>query len=173
MFETLLHQPFHQSVSRIFRIGAHAGDKPHGINGVIDVHFQRIDGDLRHQRVPVKAAQHIRTFQDREFGLLDLVAAPPAEGKILLRDLKGIAQKGVVLFKVVRFQIAYVICLILHHRVLRFLFPVTAVLPMCPQTVRGHRQTRRHSGRRLLWRLPARRKTVCPSTHLYSSCPSL
>ena len=80
------------------------------VNGVIDVHLQRVDRELGDKVFSVKAAQHVRALQHGELGLLDLVVLPSGGGELIFRDLKGIAQKGVVLVQIIGLQIT--ICII-------------------------------------------------------------
>ena len=75
-----MHQPLHDAAAGILRIRAHSGNKADGIHHAVDVHLQRIDRDLRYQIVSVEAAQHVRTLQHRELGLLDFIILPAALG---------------------------------------------------------------------------------------------
>ena len=76
------------------------------VDFIVDVHFQRVDRELGDEGIAVKTAQHIGAFQHREFGLLDLIVFPACSRQFLLRHLKGVAEQGVILIQVVRFQIA-------------------------------------------------------------------
>ena len=108
--QPLDHQPLHDAVAGVLRVGAYAGDEAHMVHGVVDVHLQRVDCELGHQTVPIEAAQHVGTFQHRELGLLDLIVLPAGGGQLFFRDLEGIAQKRVVLVQIIGLQIT--ICII-------------------------------------------------------------
>ena len=103
--QALDHQVLHNALPGVLRVGADTGDKAHMVDRIVDVHFQRIDGKLGHQRVSIKAAQHIGAFQHRKLGLLDLVVLPAGGGKLFFCDLKGVAEQCVVLIQILRFQI--------------------------------------------------------------------
>ena len=103
MREDLAHQTLHNAVAAVFRVGAHAGNESDGVYRAVDVHFQRINGDLRYKCVVIEAAEHIGAFENREFGLFDLVVPPSGGGQFLFRDLEGVAQQGIVLLKIVGF----------------------------------------------------------------------
>ena len=104
--QTLDHQPFHDAVAGVLRVGAHAGDKAHMVHGIVDVHLQRVDRELGDKAFAVKAAQHIGAFQHRELGLLDLVVLPAGGGQLFFGDLKGIPQQGVILIDIIGLKIA-------------------------------------------------------------------
>ena len=76
------------------------------VHRIVDVHLQRVDCELRNEGVPIEAAQHIGAFQHREFRLLDLIVLPAGRVQLFLRDLKGVAEQGVVLIQILGFQIA-------------------------------------------------------------------
>ena len=121
--QSLDHQPLHDAVAGVLWVGTHAGHKAYVIYRVVDVHFQRVDRELRDEVFAVKAAQHIGAFQHRKLGLLDLVVLPAGGGKLFLGHLKGIAQQGVILIEIVGLKIT--VCIILgrvHDR-----------LPLCFQ----------------------------------------
>ena len=103
--QALDHQVLHNALPGVLRIGADTGDKAHMVDRIVDVHFQRIDGKLGHQRVSIKAAQNIGTFQHRELGLLDFIVLPACGSQLFFRDLKGVAEQCVVLIQILRFQI--------------------------------------------------------------------
>ena len=103
--QALDHQVLHNALPGVLRVGADTGDKAHMVDRIVDVHFQRIDGKLGHQRVSIKAAQYIGTFQHRELGLLDLIVLPACGSQLFFRDLKGVAEQCVVLIQILRFQI--------------------------------------------------------------------
>ena len=103
--QTLDHQVLHNALPGVLRVGADTGDKAHMVDRIVDVHFQRIDGKLGHQRVSIKAAQHIGTFQHRELRLFDLVVLPACGSQLFFRDLKGVAEQCIVLIQILRFQI--------------------------------------------------------------------
>ena len=65
--EALYHKPLHDAVTRVFGVGAYAGDKPHGILCAVDVHIQRIYRKLGNKVVLIKAAQHVCPLQHGEF----------------------------------------------------------------------------------------------------------
>ena len=109
MLEAFVHYPLHYATSGVFGIGADARDKADGIDCAVDVHFQRVHCYLRHKLVTVKAPEHVRSLDYREFRLLYLVILPAALGKLLFGYLKGVAEEGVVLLKVVRFKISYIV----------------------------------------------------------------
>ena len=109
VFQTQAHQPLHDAVTRVFRIGTHAGHKANGIGLAVDIHFQRVHGDLRNQIGPVKAAQHVGPFQHRKFRLLDLVIPPARFRQLLLRHLKSVAQQLIILFQIIGGQMAHLI----------------------------------------------------------------
>ena len=75
------------------------------VDRVVDVHLQRVGRKLRDEHVLVEAAQHVRALQHGELRLLDLVVPPARFRQLLLRHLKGVAQKRVVLFQVIRRQV--------------------------------------------------------------------
>ena len=104
-----MHQPLHNAVARVFRVGAHAGHKADGIRSAVNVHFQRIHGNLGDQVIPVEAAQHVGPLQHRELGLLDLIVPPARFRQFLLRHLKGVAKQLIILFQIVRGQMAHLI----------------------------------------------------------------
>ena len=54
--------------------------------------------------------EKVRALQHGKLGLLDLVVFPSGGGELIFRDLKGIAQKGVVLVQIIGLQIT--ICII-------------------------------------------------------------
>lgn len=89
MFKTLPHKPFHKAISGIFRIGAYTGHKSYRIDCAIDIHFQWVYGNLGYKRAMVEATQHIRTLQNREFGLLNFIITPTADSKVLLSYLEA------------------------------------------------------------------------------------
>ena len=93
MFETLQHQTLHNALSGIFRIGTYTGNKSNRINSAVNIHFQRVYGNLRNQRIVIKTPQYIGALQNWKLRLLDFIAAPSINRKVLFRDLKGIAQK--------------------------------------------------------------------------------
>ena len=65
--EALYHKPLHDAVTRVFGVGAYAGDKPHGILCAVDVHIQRIYRKLGNKVVLIKTAQHVCPLQHGEF----------------------------------------------------------------------------------------------------------
>ena len=65
--EALYHKPLHDAVTRVFGVGAYAGDKPHGILCAVDIHIQRIYRKLGNKVVLIKAAQHVCPLQHGEF----------------------------------------------------------------------------------------------------------
>ena len=98
--ESLHHQPFHDPVAGVLRVGAHTCDKSHRIAHAEYVHVKRVYRELRYQAFPVKASQHIRSLKHRELRLFDLVVLPACLLKLLLRHLERIAQKRVILFHI-------------------------------------------------------------------------
>ena len=44
--QSLDHQPLHDAVAGVLRVGTHAGHKAYVIYRVVDVHFQRVDREL-------------------------------------------------------------------------------------------------------------------------------
>ena len=102
--QTALHEFRHQSHTGIFRIGRHARDESDGVHGGMDVHFQRIDRELRNEGLAVETAPDVGAFQNREFRLLDVVFFPSVILKVLFRDLEGVTQQGVVLVQIVGCQ---------------------------------------------------------------------
>ena len=104
--QALDHQLFHDALPGVLRVGADTGDEADVVDFIVDVHFQRVDRELGDEGIAVKTAQHIGAFQHREFGLLDLIVFPACRRQFLLRHLKGVAEQGVILIQVVRFQIA-------------------------------------------------------------------
>ena len=109
MAKALVHQPLHETVAGIFRVGADAGDESDGVDGVVNIGVEGIDRDLRDKGLAVKAAQHIGALQNRELGLDDLVVVPAGVEQFLLRDLEGIAQQVVVLLQVIGGKAAYLV----------------------------------------------------------------
>ena len=61
--QALDHEPLHDAVAGVLRVGTHTGHKAHMVNGVVDVHLQRVDRELRDKVFSVKAAQHVRALQ--------------------------------------------------------------------------------------------------------------
>ena len=59
----------------------------------MDVHIQRIDGELRDELALVEAAPDVGAFQDGELGLLDVLVLP---------DLEGVPQQTVILIEILR-----------------------------------------------------------------------
>ena len=115
--QALDHQLFHDALAGVFRVGADAGNKADMVHRIVDVHLQRVDCELGNEGVPIEAAQHIGAFQHREFRLLDLIVLPAGRGQLFLRDLKGVAEQGVVLIQILGFQIAGLIMFGgVHHK---------------------------------------------------------
>ena len=113
--QALYHQALHNAVPGVLRIGADAGHESHRVFRTVNVHLQRIHRELRHQVVPVKAAQHVRPLQHRELRALYLVVLPAGFGKLLLRDLECVSQQRVVLVDILYRQ--------RPHRVIFFIVP--------------------------------------------------
>ena len=100
MFQTLIHQFFHNALPGIFRICTNTCNKSNGKYLPVYIHFQWIYGKLGNQGIPVKTSQHIRTLQYRKLRLFDLFIFPSGCRQLILRYLKGIAQQRVVLIQV-------------------------------------------------------------------------
>ena len=66
----------------------------------MDVHFERIDRELGHECLVIETAPDIGAFENREFGLLDIVLFPAIILKVFFRDLEGVTQQGIVLIQV-------------------------------------------------------------------------
>ena len=104
--QALDHEPLHDAVAGVLRVGAHTGHKAHMVNGVIDVHLQRVDRELGDKVFAVKAAQYIGAFQHGKLGLLDLIVLPAGGGQLFFGDLKGVPQQGVILIDIIGLKIA-------------------------------------------------------------------
>ena len=100
MFQTLIHQFFHNALPGIFRICTNTRNKSNGKYLPVYIHFQWIYGKLGNQGIPIKTSQHIRTLQYRELRLFDLFIFPSGCRQFILRYLKGIAQQRVVLIQI-------------------------------------------------------------------------
>ena len=85
------------------------------IDGLVHVHLQRVHGNLRHKRLAVEAAEHVGALENGELGLLDLIAAPSIGGQLLLGNLKGVSQQGVILLDIAGAQIANLVFCIWKH----------------------------------------------------------
>ena len=108
--QALDHQPLHDAVAGVLRVGAHTGDEADVVHRVVDVHLQRVDRELGDKVLAVKAAQHVGALQHGELGLLDLVVLPAGGGQLLLGHLKGVPQQGVILIEIIGLKIA--VCII-------------------------------------------------------------
>ena len=102
--EALYHKALHNAVTSVLRVCANAGHESNRVLHVVDVHFQRVNGELRHKIVAVKAAEHVRALEHRELRALYLVVLPAGLGKLLLRDLECVSQQCVVLVDIVNRQ---------------------------------------------------------------------
>ena len=104
--ETLAHKPAHDALTGVLRVGGNARDETDLVDGLVNVHLQRVDGKLRDKAVAVVASQDVGALDDRELGLLDGVVAPTVGHKLLLGHLEGVAQQRVVLVEVVYREVA-------------------------------------------------------------------
>ena len=102
--EALYHKALHNAVTSVLRVCANAGHESNRVLHVVDVHFQWVNGELRHKVVAVKAAEHVRALEHRELRALYLVVLPAGLGKLLLRDLECVSQQCVVLVDIVNRQ---------------------------------------------------------------------
>ena len=99
--EAQVQEVLHDSAAGVLGIRGDAGDMADIVDGGVDVHPQRVHGDLGDQLVPVPAAQDVRPLEYRELGLHDLVVPPSGAHEVLLGDLEGVAQERVVLIQVI------------------------------------------------------------------------
>ena len=104
--QALAHEPTHDALPRVLGVRADARDESHLVDGLIDVHLERVDRELRDKLVAVVAPQDVGALDDGELGLLDGVVAPAVGHELLLRHLEGVAQKRVVLVEVVHCEVA-------------------------------------------------------------------
>ena len=104
--KALAHKPAHDALASILRVGGNTRDETDLVDGLVNVHLQRVDGKLRDKAVTVVAPQDVGTLDDRELGLLDGVVAPTVGHKLLLGHLEGIAQQRVVLVEVIHREVA-------------------------------------------------------------------
>ena len=100
VFKAFANERVDQPTPRVFGIGSHPGDAAHLADFALDVHFHRVDDNLRGQVPLVEPAHDVRCLKYGHLGLLHLHVGPADAGHFRRADLKGVAQQGLKFLKI-------------------------------------------------------------------------